>query len=85
MKTVISLVCESACSLYESQFYYFLFFQFEEAVHYDTLMGFGYVTKSIDLDFTSSETNEAMFHISVSQEFAPHNVGADILFHKVFE
>ena len=62
-----------------------LHFQFEEAVHYASLMGFGHVTKSIDLDFTSSESNEATFHISVSQEFAPHNVGADILFHKVFE
>ena len=83
MKTVSSLVCESACSFYESPFIFI--FQFEEAVHYDSLMGFGYVTKSIDLDFTSSDSNEATFQISVSQEFAPHNVGADILFHKVFE
>ena len=48
-------------------------------------MGDGYATKSFDLDLTDSDSSEAMFHLLVTQEFAPDTIGAEILFHKVFE
>ena len=60
-------------------------FQFEEAIHYDTLMGFGYVTKSFDLDFTTSDSSEANFHLSLAQEFAPETAGVEMIFNKIFE
>ena len=48
-------------------------------------MEFGYVTKSFDLDFSRSDSNDAIFHLAVTQEFSPENIEADILFNKSFE
>ena len=80
----VFVYCCRICTYY---FYSFLFlhFQFEEAIHYENLMRLGFVTKSFDLDFSGSDSSDAMFYISIMQEFAPDTVGADILFAKTFE
>ena len=48
-------------------------------------MEFGNVTKSLDVDLSGSDSNEAIFHLFISREYTPDTLDAEIMFYKVFE
>ena len=62
-----------------------MFFQVKEALHYTTIMGFGYISRTFEIDFSGSNSNEADFELAVIQEGGPQDTGAEIKFKAEFK
>ena len=70
--------------------FFYVFFQFEDAIHYDDIMGHGYAKKTFELDFGGSSSNEAKFSLEVTQEGvtqedAPDTIGTNFHFSSQFD
>ena len=48
-------------------------------------MGFGYISKELEIDLSGSPSNEAEFVLAVIQEDGPIDTGAEIQFEASFE
>ena len=48
-------------------------------------MGFGYISKELEIDLSGSPSNEAEFVLAVKQEDGPIDTGAEIHFDAAFE
>ena len=46
----------------------FCFLQLKDAIPYNTMMGFGNMDITLDVDFSGSSSNEAEFELEVLQE-----------------
>ena len=63
----------------------FGFFQLKDAIPYDTIMGFGNMDITLDVDFSGSSSNEAEFELEVSQEGGTEENGVKMQFPVEFE